>query len=58
MTHRNHILILIVSALAAFGPYASAQNGKDISGTVTSDGGQPLPGVVVMSVGGGAPSQR
>ena len=54
MTHRNHILILIASALAAFGPYVSAQNGKSISGSVTSEGGQPLPGVVVMSVGGGS----
>ena len=52
MTHRNHILILIASALAAFAPYLSAQNGKSISGSVTSEGGQPLPGVVVMSVGG------
>lgn len=58
MTHRNHILILIASALAAFGPYVSAQNGKSISGSVTSEGGQPLPGVVVMSVGGAVPSLR
>ncbi len=54
MGHKNRISLLIVSALVAIAPSLSAQNNSVISGTVTSEGGQPLPGVVVMPTDGKA----
>ena len=53
MQYKTRMILFLVSALTFVTSYLSAQNSSVISGKVTSEGGEPLPGVVVMTVGGG-----
>ncbi|GEM_PF-5287435 len=55
MQYKTRMILFLVSALTFVTSYLSAQNSSVISGKVTSEGGEPLPGVVVMTVGGVIP---
>lgn len=48
MKLKNSLFLLVVSALAASAISMSAQNSQVIKGTVVSEDGKPLPGVVVL----------
>ena len=54
MKLKNSLFLLVVSALAASAISMSAQNSQVIKGTVVSEDGKPLPGVVVLPDGGKA----
>ena len=54
MKLKNSLFLLVVSALAASAISMSAQNSQVIKGTVVSEDGKPLPGVVVLTDGGKA----
>ena len=54
MKLKNSLFLLVVSALAASAISLSAQNSQVIKGTVVSEDGKPLPGVVVLPDGGKA----
>ena len=54
MKFKNSLFLLVVSALAASAISMSAQNSQVIKGTVVSEDGKPLPGVVVLPDGGKA----
>ena len=54
MKFKNSLFLLVVSALAASAISMSAQNSQVIKGTVVSEDGKPLPGVVVQPDGGKA----
>lgn len=51
MKFKNSLFLLVVSALAASAISMSAQNSQVIKGTVVSEDGKPLPGVVVLPDG-------
>ncbi len=54
MTHKTIISLLSVAAFVAISTSLSAQNNQTIKGKVSSETGEPLPGVVIMPVGGGS----
>ncbi len=54
MKHKTIISLLFVSALVAVSTSLLAQNNQTIKGKVSSEAGEPLPGVVIMPVGGSA----
>lgn len=54
MKFKNSLFLLVVSALAASAISMSAQNSQVIKGTVVSEDGKPLPGVVVLPDSGKA----
>ncbi len=54
MTHKTIISLLSVVTFVAISTSLSAQNNQTIKGKVSSETGEPLPGVVIMPVGGGS----